>query len=187
MCLVLACSPEARDRAKRFFFEIPDESAAAPAPAVESVADANSDGVSTTGQAAVAPPSTETQFASIHEPFRSRDCGVCHQSGERMSIGKEFAKTCGECHDKYFDEDQVNHEPVAQGDCLMCHVGHRSKEKWLLNRPVLTICSDCHEPDDLSVDAHDVPNGKDCAACHDAHFGKEHLLKPDRIKAGGDK
>jgi predicted CXXCH cytochrome family protein len=176
--ILVGCSPSARDRLKHFFFEIPDESAAAQ-PAVD-VAGApgtsSSDAVATAGSPSPAP----TAFLSIHAPYDSNDCSACHQQDARMSVPKDQSESCGTCHERHFDEDEVMHQPVSEGDCSMCHVPHRSQYKGLLNRPVLTICSDCHEPDDLSEEAHVPPTRDQCTLCHDAHFGEEYLLKPNR-------
>ena len=36
------------------------------------------------------------------------------------------------------------HRPVVEGDCLVCHGPHASKEKGLLKGTTLEVCGACH-------------------------------------------
>ncbi|HRX86832.1 MAG TPA: cytochrome c3 family protein [Phycisphaerae bacterium] len=170
----LSCTPEARQRAKHFFFEVPDESAGATA-STESKSSKDSSNLPELHL----PPSA---FVSIHPPYADQQCDACHNAEKRMNVVGETRDTCGECHEDFFDEDKVTHFPVASGDCLSCHQPHRSRFPALLVQSVKDTCAGCHDTGDLSEDAHqgDVSN---CVKCHDAHFGGEYLLKKDFVPA----
>lgn len=173
VAIVLGCTPDARDRAKRFFFEVPEES-----PASTATADASAN--SSTLPELHLPPSA---FVSVHQPYADQQCDACHSTEKRMKVEDQPSTTCGECHEDFFDKALVKHDPVAGGDCMQCHVPHRSRFPALLIRSVLDTCVECHDAEDLSKPAHAGEAVGNCAACHDAHFGAEHLLKKDFVPA----
>ena len=160
--ITLGCSEGAR----RFFFEIPDETKAAATGEETATPVAQP-------PAAVAP---EPRYASVHQPYAEHQCDACHDAGRQMRVVENLADACGECHQRYFG-DAIEHEPVAGGDCGSCHQAHRSQHPRLLKDTVPALCGECHDPDDLGEEGHDVPNVKDCTACHDAHFGSAPYLK----------
>jgi len=169
--ILQSCSTDARERLKHFFFEVP----------AEPVATTASAGSTASGDAAVLPelPQPAARFASIHSPYAERQCDVCHKADNRMRVVAEQRDSCGDCHEDYFDADLVKHDPVSSGDCAMCHVAHRSPHRALLIKPVFETCVDCHDAEDLSAETHGAGDVTNCVACHDAHFGGEHLLKKD--------
>lgn len=168
-----SCTPQARDKARRFFFEVPDETAGQSASA-----DVSSNGPSDLPELHL----PASLFVSVHTPYADQQCDACHSTAKRMNVSEKASDTCGECHEDFFDEDLVKHDPVSSGDCLMCHVPHRSRYPALLAQPVRDTCTDCHDMDDLSEDAH-AGDASNCIACHDAHFGAEHLLRKDFVPA----
>jgi len=169
---VFGCSLAARERLKHFFFEVP-------------VAEAG-DGVGQAGNANHVVPVEDRptltlppgRFVSVHEPFRSHDCEVCHNADAQMSVNTDNEETCGACHDRYFSSE-VGHAPVAGGECLLCHDPHRSAFPALLLSAIGENCAQCHDAaEDLSQPAHAEAEGTNCTKCHDPHFGEPPLLRP---------
>jgi predicted CXXCH cytochrome family protein len=168
--IVVGCSTATSERLKHFFFEIP----AGEVRTVGAEGQSHPDGTPADRPRAPAAP---TRFASIHEPFRSRDCIACHDDTKQMQLFGDFETTCKDCHDRYFS-DEVGHAPVF-GDCMECHDPHRSSFPSLLKRSIPDTCAECHgKPDELSQPAHAGNDAGNCTKCHDAHFGDPPLLKP---------
>ncbi len=165
--VVLGCSPESRERAKHFFFEVPDETQA-------KAASPEGD-PQRPDRPTLAPPAAK--FASVHPPYAQHKCTSCHDSTQQMQVRSDLPEACRGCQRRYFSEE-VGHSPVADGDCLICHQLHRSTLASLLLQPIPDTCIDCHdEPEDLSEEAHGVDNAADCIGCHDPHFGTGVLLR----------
>jgi len=162
--VVFGCSEGAR----RFFFEIPDGTSPEAAETEAAV------------PAESAPPGAppEPRYASVHAPYREQQCGACHDAGNEMRVIEDTSASCGAaaCHQRYFSE-AVEHEPVAEGDCAMCHEPHRSTFSHLLRGSVVQSCADCHDPDDLGEEGHEGPEVKNCTACHDPHFGSAPYIR----------
>ncbi len=167
--VALGCSPSARERFKGWFFEIPEKGEPVqvadeftPAPTYE-------------------PPMVVLpgpKYASIHLPVVRRQCLSCHDASAQMAAREDTAKTCGECHRRFFTEE-VGHGPASDGECAQCHTAHHSENPFLLKMPAYDLCIECHdEPAELSEEAHSGPNAKDCTTCHDPHFGTGMFLKP---------
>ncbi len=177
LVVVLGCSQAARDNAKHFFFEIPEETQA-------ETASRNAEPTDATARPDIKlPPSA---YASVHEPYARDMCAECHDSSAKMPGLDNLTDACGECHSRYFS-DEVAHSVVSDGECLSCHQLHRSKLTSLLTRSAAALCADCHDdPADLSEEAHGVEGVERCTTCHDPHFGGEDemLLRPDRPRPG---
>jgi predicted CXXCH cytochrome family protein len=167
--IVLGCSLAARERAERFFFEVPEPSEAPAVAATESP------------RRAEEPPKLVlpgSKFQSVHSPYAQRQCARCHDPDRRMQVREDYADQCRACHARYFG-DEVGHGPAADGECTTCHVAHRSAQPKLLKMSVLDTCTECHDgPEDLSEEAHGQKGAENCTACHDAHFGSDMFLKP---------
>ena len=169
----VGCSQAARDRAKHFFFEVPDDTKAdgskQETPPVET----------SERPSLEMPPSA---YASVHQPYTQKLCAECHDPAVKMPGLEHLNEACRKCHARYFS-DAVAHSAVSDGDCLSCHQLHRSKLPSLLTQPAAELCAACHDdPADLSEEAHRVEGVEQCTLCHDPHFGREGemLLKPDR-------
>lgn len=170
--VIWGCSQSARERFAHFFFEVPTETEAISPPAEAAAPPA-------TPESDAAPPPA-VRFASLHAPFRDRDCVGCHDASQRMQVRANYAESCKDCHGGYFTE-AVGHSPVTDGDCALCHLPHQSVHPALLRQPVYETCVDCHEPPaELSQPAHAGTGVENCVRCHDAHFGQPPLLKKQR-------
>ena len=172
---VVGCSQAALDKAKRFFFEIPDESPAG-----------------TTAEPAVAAEEqpelvlSGPQYASVHRPVVERRCSSCHDTAGLMKVRENLSEACRGCHTRFFG-DEVEHGPVADGECRGCHTLHRSKHPHLLTAPAGETCLECHDSaDELSEEAHGDPGAEHCTRCHDPHFGESPFLKTDRPAAAAE-
>ena len=72
-----------------------------------------------------------------HPPVEE-DCTVCHnphQGNLDKFLHKETGKLCLMCHeqiDTIITEAESQHEPVAEGECLQCHISHGSDFSPLL-------------------------------------------------------
>lgn len=171
VALVLGCSPSTRDRLKRFFFEVPGDR---PEAQVTHHADTEP------GDEPPVLKLPRPSYASVHRPVAEGNCARCHDPNLHMQVRADMMDACRACHSRYFS-DEVGHDPVAQGACTECHEMHRSKQPFLLTRPMPETCTDCHEePEDLSEEAHGGEGVANCTRCHDPHFGSGMLLRSDQ-------
>ncbi len=179
LAVLWGCSDAAKDRLERWLFDVPPTSEAKPDETTRS-----------DRAGAVSPEPTRAmaaRLASVHRPFAERKCAECHDESRQVQPRGDLLDACKSCHARYFSEE-VGHAPVSQGECRMCHDMHQSTWASLLRREVVELCIDCHEPpEELSAPAHKVANARECAACHDAHFGKEKLLKSGLRAGAGDR
>ena len=165
--LWLGCTAATRQSLKRFFFEVPGETAMQDGPRERDVP-----------RPRLAAGAPAPVFLSVHDPFRRHECQACHEPSRTMAVRAELIEVCGDCHERYVREEEVRHEPVAEGDCTLCHDPHRSTRPHLLRAPLFELCVDCHdEPEELSQPAHAVADVQRCTRCHDPHFGGEYLLR----------
>lgn len=181
--LVWGCTSTSRDRLHRFLFDVPDQAqAGAPTTAMP---------VGT--HAAPTPVLAAPRFASIHPPYKNRECRRCHDAAQRMLPREDVKTFCRACHATYLvDEDAeedpavpIEHYPVADGQCFECHDPHHSDQPNLLKMPLFELCLQCHdEPEDLSEEAHAAAGVERCTDCHDPHFGELPML---RGAAAGEK
>jgi predicted CXXCH cytochrome family protein len=68
------------------------------------------------------------------------------------------------------------------GECLFCHDPHRSKNEFLLIKPIPEQCYLCHESRLIeSIPDHSTESYAQCNNCHESHVSSEEsLLKKDR-------
>jgi len=168
LVITARCSPASREKLVHFFFEVPDESATEPGEAESQESDT---------EPLPEMPKPPVRFASVHEPYRTRQCQTCHDADSRMQVREDVMTACETCHPRYFS-DAVVHYPAQEQECDLCHVPHHSQQPNLMLTSVYESCSECHEIDDLEEEPHAVDFVKNCTACHDPHFGEDVLLKP---------
>lgn len=172
LIILWGCTQGARERLKHFFFEVPPDTA-------ETVAegDVSTSPAGAAEQTAAAKP----RYVSVHAPYQMNQCEACHGVDRHPLKDDALRESCSDCHERYFDEDEVTHFPVSEG-CTSCHQLHHSEHPSLLVQPVLDTCVACHDgPADLSEEAHSGPGVENCVRCHDPHFGGEGLLKKERV------
>jgi predicted CXXCH cytochrome family protein len=84
-------------------------------------------------------------------------CHRSHNSPNRKLLAKAAPALCYECHDDFSKKKSV-HSPVADGECLECHAGHKADREALLTKnydrersvefseKAYELCFGCHEP-----------------------------------------
>ncbi|MFQ5414605.1 MAG: cytochrome c3 family protein [Phycisphaerae bacterium] len=117
----------------------------------------------------------------------SGDCDACHEptapTGHRFRLVEQRAALCEACHDEF--DDDVVHQPVADGQCTTCHDPHAADVSGLLTEPsVGALCRQCHEDvtDGLTFLHGPVAAGA-CTACHDPHAAEHASLLPTEDRA----
>lgn len=130
----------------------------------------------------------------LHGPLAANECKVCHIIGEKdsppqqhdLSLFKQGSSLCYACHEKFeqFLRDKIQHLPVEEGECLVCHDPHQSNNKFLLMEDSLPVlCFYCHE-DNMTKQkfVHGPVAAGDCVVCHNPHASKnEFLLESNRV------
>lgn len=161
-----------------FFDGIPTRSAPAPAPAaataIKSV-EPDPRVVALYLAARSAPPGVR------HQPYANRTCVACHESQFSQKLRGEVVAICQSCHAAYTATQPFPHRPVAEGQCLTCHLPHESTEPGLLVATTQKLCAQCHDSQKLgSTKVHADVMGGDCQECHDPHGSAvPHLLRPE--------
>ncbi len=135
---------------------------------------------------------------SSHQPYVREKCTVCHAvhaSDYSALLAKPPEMLCLDCHNqgtrRTIEEPEVNgqkkegddgagpvdlsiksvHQPVAEGNCLGCHNGHDSGQKFLLKRDEKTLCLGCHKDAVFAskTRSHPPAEGQACNTCHQPH------------------
>lgn len=89
-----------------------------------------------------------------------------------VAVGAQ-SKLCFGCHERKDFAKAVIHQPVAQGDCEVCHNPHVAKYKGLIQKEVEGLCRSCHG--DIGrvakqmTQVHMPVRDGQCLACHDPH------------------
>jgi len=154
------CSRATRDRWLAVLFDDPPRATAAAAPG--SVAAAPSPEPGSSEPAGAIRPSSTAALVSVHPPYGTRECGVCHALSDSRSFTGTVPGTgmraaddsqrvrrqatrlvlpprelCFTCHVQMTEaalaaEGRAVHAPVLHGDCVVCHDPHRSRRSHLL-------------------------------------------------------
>jgi predicted CXXCH cytochrome family protein len=164
--LALACTPESRHEILSFVFDgVPEPGTveARPPTAAEL----------TTGQE---PPWRDPFeppqfFASVHQPYRERDCWSCHAPRPFIAALPPDQSMCLPCHGERLVEENWAHGPLRLALCSVCHEPHLSEHVHLERTSQPGLCTVCHgEPDLMSaVPEHVGQEARRCTDCHDPH------------------
>jgi len=111
---------------------------------------------------------------------------VIHASAT-MVVGAQD-KLCFGCHDQKPFTKNVVHQPVAKGDCAICHNPHVAKYKGLMQQEVDKLCLSCHRTIGVvtkkTSQVHKPVLDGQCLECHDPHSSAVRgLLKEKNQKA----
>ncbi|MCK4621434.1 MAG: hypothetical protein KAT62_04380 [Desulfuromonadales bacterium] len=83
------------------------------------------------------------------------------------------ASDCFKCHEATGFSGKVVHQPVADGDCTICHSPHVSRHKGLLRQAEARLCYSCHEEVAAQVEKktylHQPVRQGQCSECHLPH------------------
>lgn len=131
-------------------------------------------------------PVKEGEAVSVHSPFGSGDCALCHEGKDPKGPGKAIKpvnETCFVCHEDMqsaMTKGKYRHA-AAEKDCTSCHNPHNSRLKQLLVAEMPGLCNNCHTGIRKSMDSavkHDaLTSGRSCSACHSPHAsGVEKVL-----------
>ncbi len=114
----------------------------------------------------------QSDNGSRHKPFSEKDCEGCHAFGKGTGLKLPREKLCLSCHTDFIRGPFV-HGPVAVGDCLACHLPHKSENPALLTLAKDRLCENCHQERRLARRMHNrvSEHGLSCAQCHDPHDG----------------
>ncbi|MCC7147061.1 MAG: hypothetical protein IT443_11505 [Phycisphaeraceae bacterium] len=124
----------------------------------------------------------EPKIEYLHAPYRDRLCIECHAGSDSYQAPKAGAEVCAQCHatqSKTEVSDWV-HGPVNSGDCLQCHLPHKSNYRSLLTMDQPALCFTCHDRAGVLEQAyHEQALEGLCTRCHDPHSAGNRLLLAD--------
>ena len=107
----------------------------------------------------------------LHKPYKSRQCGACHQTQGGQKLVTRLDKLCQRCHEQFENLPAFVHGPVAVGQCIACHNPHSSENAYLLLRKGDSVCLYCHDQIDMDIlSEHSTKGSKECVDCHSPHF-----------------
>ena len=131
----------------------------------------------------------------IHEPA-AKNCTICHdphgsatvnhlrnrkdKDGNYIPVEQPVKELCLGCHSGQdsdiayqIEHAKVAHDPVAKGQCTICHTPHSTNHGKQLKAPLNEICFTCHQKiKELitgSIYKHGPIHTNDCAQCHLPH------------------
>jgi predicted CXXCH cytochrome family protein len=132
----------------------------------------------------------------LHWPIADRkaclNCHEPHASSEPGLLAEPMRPLCGSCHADVLargDESPAAHEPVAEGECGLCHQPHASQNVFLFpGGDSIELCGGCHDWQrhsshpigDGVIDMRNPNMRVDCSSCHRSHgTPHEHLATFD--------
>lgn len=109
-----------------------------------------------------------------HTPYRTGDCGGCHDNMTGQLVALPEEGLCLLCHRGLTADLRYVHGPVAVNACTYCHDPHGSLYPGVLLDEPTKLCLKCHTQGDLGAGAHherlDITA---CTDCHGAHGGAD--------------
>lgn len=163
LLLLAACSPETKMSVLQFFFDGVED------PGNDSLDVAEKSQVSDTvfTDSVIA---FYENFRSYHEPYKKKECSLCHDQNAVGDIIIGEPELCYSCHPDFNKEFQSLHGPVDAGFCSSCHHPHMSKYESLLLAPDNELCFPCHIKEEVErPKAHKDIGAQICIECHDPH------------------
>ena len=118
-----------------------------------------------------------TPVTYVHEPYRVRQCEMCHSKNSIGSFTNNQPELCYQCHDNIGNNFSVLHGPVAAGLCTDCHNPHSSQNSKLLIQTSENLCFTCHDPEIVKQDnMHNISVETQCINCHNPHGGDNEFV-----------
>ena len=168
-----ACAPASRQQVLTFFFD------GVPAPEKDSTGEYDTSTIAHQVTENDSVMKTTISEYYVHEPYRKKQCGACHDANNVGKLIKEESALCYICHQDFNTLFSSLHGPVDAGFCSTCHLPHLSKNKGLLLQPGNELCLPCHVKEEVKRPrAHVDIQEKLCVECHDPHG----MSAPHRLK-----
>jgi DmsE family decaheme c-type cytochrome len=132
-------------------------------------------------------------YDQVHPPVAENKCTECHlpaASPNAIKTKKQGTQLCAQCHQdmisQTFNKNRVHSPLMDNVGCLNCHNPHGSKQKNLLEAPMVITCGKCHE-DTVRLQKWSISNPKNeglcepvktgnCSSCHAPHSADNVLL-----------
>ncbi len=121
----------------------------------------------------------------IHWPIFGKDgclnCHRAHASTEKALLKEKAGNLCGRCHSDTMgklERSLVKHEPIKNGNCIICHTPHAANGSYLLTQPsIIEVCAMCHRWQshtthpigEKAIDQRNKNLRVDCLSCHRSH------------------
>ena len=129
-------------------------------------------------------------FDVAHPAVTERKCTECHENPPSLRTKQKATELCHRCHsrtvDSALDKNRVHWPLLDDVGCLNCHGPHATKEKKLLEGPVVEVCGRCHG-DTVQLQEWSIKNKDNeklcepvktgnCVVCHSPHAADKVLL-----------
>jgi predicted CXXCH cytochrome family protein len=113
---------------------------------------------------------------SVHGPYGAKMCYGCHAPSTNALI-LPVEELCANCHKIQMDKKWI-HGPLVSGGCRICHLPHKSANKFLLVSDAKDFCFYCHTKSDVAKNPAHEGAGLLCTSCHDPHMSDiQYLLR----------
>jgi predicted CXXCH cytochrome family protein len=177
---IISCTiTEKRYKTLKIFFDgVPDPNARA-----EKKEDESPKNKQPTDQNKKRPVQEWVKIESRHPDYYNRKCENCHNKSAANFLKTGREKFCFTCHDQSDFQGDFLHGPVAGNDCLVCHLPHQSRHKYLLKETGAGMCLECHMREDVALNP--VHAGVDfekgnCTQCHYPHAADSRFFLKNR-------
>ncbi len=112
-----------------------------------------------------------------HDPFKSKDCAICHDQSAMGKLNETQPALCYQCHDDFNNNNKTLHGALEAGNCTECHNPHQSKEAKLLVKGGESLCFDCHDSEQAKENQfHNIAEETNCINCHNPHGGENQFV-----------
>lgn len=167
--VIVNCSVQKHYKTLSFFFD------GVPNPAADTLIQNNTSIQQVIADSASLALRTPETYA--HEPYRARQCELCHSTTSMGTLTNNQPELCYQCHDNLSNNYSVLHGPVDAGLCTECHNPHTSPNSKLLTQTGENLCFTCHDAETVKQDnMHTVSDEKQCISCHNPHGGDNEFV-----------